>query len=138
MGASLSGTTTRNAVSGVASFTDLSLDKAGGGYTLIASAAGLSAATSATFNMTAGAATKLVFSTQPGNAAAGAPIAGPMTVTVQDNAGKTVTSSTIAITATLGTNPASGTLSGTLTKNAVAGIAMFENLSIAVPCSGID
>jgi len=50
-GGTLTGTTTRNAVSGVATFTALSIDKAGAGYTLVASANGLPSATSAAFSV---------------------------------------------------------------------------------------
>jgi len=52
-GAVLSGTLTRTTVDGVATFEDLAVDEAGTGYTLTASSAGLSGATSATFDMTA-------------------------------------------------------------------------------------
>jgi hypothetical protein len=50
-GATLSGTTTVNAVNGVAKFADLSIDKAGTGYTLMATSGGLSFATSKTFDV---------------------------------------------------------------------------------------
>ena len=36
----------------------------------------------------------------------------------------------------IGTNPSSGTLAGTLTVNAVAGVATFANLSINAAGSG--
>src|SRR6266516_4352386 len=49
----LSGTTTVAAVSGVATFSNLSIDKAGTGYTLTASATGLTGATSSAFNVVA-------------------------------------------------------------------------------------
>src|SRR3989441_867698 len=49
----LSGTQTVTAVSGVATFSNLSIDKAGTGYTLMATATGLTGATSAAFNITA-------------------------------------------------------------------------------------
>jgi uncharacterized repeat protein (TIGR01451 family) len=52
-GATLGGTTTVNAVSGVATFTNLSLDKSGTGYTLAAQA-GSTSAISQAFNITAG------------------------------------------------------------------------------------
>jgi hypothetical protein len=52
-GGTLSGTTTVNAVGGVATFAGLSIDKAGAGYTLVASAAGLSSSTSTAFTITA-------------------------------------------------------------------------------------
>ena len=48
-GAFLNGTKTVAAVSGVARFGDLSVDRAGGGYTLLANATGATAAASAAF-----------------------------------------------------------------------------------------
>ena len=48
----LAGTTTVAAVNGVATFADVSIDKAGTGYTLTATATGLSGATSAAFAVT--------------------------------------------------------------------------------------
>src|SRR2546422_9307793 len=53
-GGTLSGARTHAAVSGVATFSGLSIDKAGTGYTLTATGAG--SATSAAFNITAGGA----------------------------------------------------------------------------------
>ncbi len=47
----LSGTTTVNAVAGVASFTDLTIDQVGTGYTLVATSGSLSSATSAAFGI---------------------------------------------------------------------------------------
>jgi hypothetical protein len=52
-GGTLSGTTTRNAVNGVATFDDLSIDNAGDGYTLRASGPGASSTTSRAFDITA-------------------------------------------------------------------------------------
>src|SRR5262249_3611967 len=71
-GGTLSGTKTLAASGGVSSFSGLSIDKAGTGYTLTASASGLAGATSAAFNITAGAPSKVVFSTQPASATGGA------------------------------------------------------------------
>src|SRR5439155_3544865 len=70
----LAGTTTMAAVNGVATFSTLSLNKRATGYTLIASATGLTGATSSAFNIGVGAAAKLVFTVQPSNAAAGGAI----------------------------------------------------------------
>ena len=50
--ATLSGTTTVNAVKGVATFRGLRITPSGNGYTLTASSAGLNSATSASFNVT--------------------------------------------------------------------------------------
>lgn len=49
-GATLGGTTTENAVNGVATFSNLTLNKPGNGYTLVASSPGLTSATSNAFN----------------------------------------------------------------------------------------
>ncbi|HXF76345.1 MAG TPA: carboxypeptidase regulatory-like domain-containing protein, partial [Methylomirabilota bacterium] len=51
-GGILSGTTTRNASSGVAAFAGLSINEAGNGYTLLATSSGLTSATSSAFNVT--------------------------------------------------------------------------------------
>src|SRR5207253_10986976 len=51
-GGTLSGGTPINAVNGMATFPSLSVDKAGTGYTLRATASGLTDATSSTFNVT--------------------------------------------------------------------------------------
>ena len=52
----LSGTATVATVNGVASFADLSINRSGTGYTLAASATGLTGATSTGFTVAAGAA----------------------------------------------------------------------------------
>src|SRR5439155_824843 len=105
--------------SGVATFSGLSIDKAGTGYTLTATGAG--SATSAAFNITAGTATALVFTVQPTNALAGAGITPAVEITARDGSGNTATGFTGNITVAIGTNPSSGTLSGTKTVAAVAG-----------------
>jgi hypothetical protein len=55
---------------------------------------------------------------------------GPVKVEVLDGSGQLVTGSTAAVTIAIGTNPGSGTLSGTLTVNASGGVASFSDLSI--------
>jgi hypothetical protein len=132
----LSGTTTVAAINGVASFANLSINKTGTGYTLAASASGLTGSTSNAFNITAGAANKLAFSVQPTNSTAGASIAPSLQVTVEDAQGNTVTTATNMITVAIGTNPSSGTLSGTTTVAAVNGVATFSNLSINLSGNG--
>src|SRR6266566_2803562 len=132
----LAGTTTVAAVNGVATFSTLSLDRAAAGYTLTASATGLTAATSTAFNISAGAAAKLVFTVQPSNAAAGAANTPAVQVAVQDAQGNTVTTATTSITLTIGTNPASGTLAGTKTVAAASGVATFSTLSLNMVGTG--
>ncbi len=59
-GATLSGTKTVAASGGIATFADLSLNSPGTGYTLTASASGLSGDVSSAFNITTGAASQIV------------------------------------------------------------------------------
>jgi len=108
----------------------LSLDKTGTGYTLTAAAGGLTGAISNAFNVTAGAATQLVFSVQPTSATAGSVITPAVQLTAQDAQGNTVTGFTANVTVALGANPGSGTLSGSKTVPAVAGVATFGDLSL--------
>src|SRR5206468_3434155 len=124
----LSGTKTVAAVAGVASFSGLSIDKAGTGYTLTATGAG--SATSAAFTITPATATALGVSVEPTNTVAGATITPAVQITAQDGNGNTATGFTGNITVAIGTNPSSGTLSGTKTVAAVAGVASFSGLSI--------
>jgi hypothetical protein len=72
---------------------------------------------------------KLAFGQQPTNTLAGQPITPAVTVRVQDGFGNTVTNSSLPVTIAL--DNAAGTLSGTLTVNAVNGVATFSNLAVA-------
>ncbi|HXV92235.1 MAG TPA: hypothetical protein VD813_02960, partial [Pseudonocardia sp.] len=126
----LSGTATVAAVSGIATFATLSIDKVGTGYTLSATAGALPAATSAAFNISPAAASQLAFTAQPTTAVAGAAIAPAVAVTVRDAFGNTATGFAGSVTVAIGTNPGTGTLSGTATAAAVAGVATFGTLSI--------
>ena len=83
-----------------------------------------------TFTGIAPVATRLVFGQQPTNEQAGATITPPVTVRAVDNGGATITSFTGNVTLAIATNPGGGTLSGTTTVAAVAGVATFSNLRI--------
>ncbi|MCU0913273.1 MAG: Ig-like domain-containing protein [Planctomycetes bacterium] len=73
----------------------------------------------------------LVFSAQPaGPYSAGAEINAIPQVTVKNGLGETDTLFTGNVTVALGQNPASGTLSGTKTRAATAGVVSFPGLSI--------
>src|SRR5207237_3751930 len=128
-------TTTVTTVSGVAVFSNLVLDKSGAGYTLIAGAAGLRAATSNPFDVSA-APRKLAFAVQPTTIVVGHLIKPAVQVTVQDENGNLVAAPSTNVTLAIGTNPASGVLSGTTTVPAVNGAATFSNLSIGTPGTG--
>ncbi|MFP2926939.1 beta strand repeat-containing protein [Pyxidicoccus sp. 3LG] len=130
-GAVLGGTTSVTTASGVATFSALTLDRIGTGYTLVASSAPLTSATSGAFNVTAGAASRLAFTIQPGDTSAGVAFTPSIEVTVQDAGGNRVTSSTASITLGVGTNPGGGTLSGTTTLSATGGVATFPGVSLA-------
>jgi hypothetical protein len=128
-GGTLSGTTPAAAVNGTATFSNLSIDKAGVGYTLQVTSSGLTSATSATFTINAGTASKLAFVQQPTAATAGQTISPAVSVQIQDASGNGTTS-TASVAIAILNNPSSGTLSGTTPVNAVSGTATFSNLSI--------
>ena len=77
---------------------------------------------------------KLVFTTQPSNTGVGNTIAPAVQVTAEDSTGATLTAFGGGITVAKGSGP--GTLSGTLTQNAVAGVATFPDLSINKVATG--
>ena len=134
----LSGTTIVAASNGVASFSTLSIDHAGTGYTLTAAASAVTGATSGAFDITATRATKLVFTVQPTSATAGVIIAPAVKLTAQDASGQTATAFTgnVTLTITAGTGTLGATLSGTTTVAAINGVATFSNLSILRSGSG--
>jgi len=124
-------------VSGIATATGCSIDKAGTAYVLTATWSSGGSDDSATFTISAGPATKLVFTTQPSGGSAGVAWATQPVVTVQDSAGQTVTSGagsttnvTLAITPGTGTAGAVLTCTGGLSKAAVSGVASFSGCLI--------
>ncbi len=112
----------------MATFSNLTVSQAGNGYTLSASAIGLTGAVSDAFNIIPKM--QLVFQTQPGPVLVGVPITPAVTVQVLDAYSNPVSSATNAITLTLGGKPNGGTLGGTVTQNAVSGVATFANLTV--------
>ena len=79
-----------HAVAGLASFAGCSITTAGQGYTLTAADGGLTPVTSAPFNVSAGAPSQLVFSTEPGGGADGVPFAAQPVVSIEDSGGNVV------------------------------------------------
>ncbi|HJR36595.1 MAG TPA: Ig-like domain-containing protein, partial [Gemmatimonadales bacterium] len=132
-GATLGGTTTINATSGVATFNNLTLDRPGTGYTFLVTSPGLSAATSTPFNVAVGAPAKLAFSTPlPGSAQSGAAFAPQPVLQLTDANGNLVAQSGVAVTAALASG--SGTLSGTTTATTNStGAAAFSDLALSGP-----
>jgi hypothetical protein len=126
--ATLGGTLTVNAVNGVASFSNITVSKAGSGYTLVATASGLTSDTSSAFNIVSAGPTRLAFSTQPpASKSSGSGFA--IAVAVQDASGVTVSGNSASVTLAL-TTPNGAILSGIKTVNAVNGVASYASLSV--------
>ena len=114
--------------SGKATFTNLSLNKVGTAYTLsAASTAGYTSATSSGFNISAGAASKLVFAIEPTNSTAGSMIPS-FEVKLQDVHGNDVNTGGVTIDLT----PSAATLVSGATANTIAGVATFAGSKINV------
>ncbi|MFI5311545.1 MAG: beta strand repeat-containing protein, partial [Gemmatimonadales bacterium] len=135
-GSTLSGTLTVAAVAGVATFSNISLNKSGAGYTLSASAAALTSATSAAFAINPAAASVLAFTVQPSTAVQAVSIAPAIQVTARDAFGNTATGFAGTVTLSFNTNPTGAALSGTLVLSAVAGVATFANISVNLAGAG--
>ncbi|HZI22909.1 MAG TPA: hypothetical protein VFD76_10345, partial [Gemmatimonadales bacterium] len=136
VGGTLSGTTPITAVGGVATFFDLSLDKTGTGYTLMASAPGFAPVTSTAFDITPGAARQLAFTVQPGTSTAGVALAPAIQVSVLDASGNLVPSFAGNVSVALGNNPGGSTLGGTTTAAVVSGVATFSTLTLDKTSAG--
>ena len=137
-GGVLSGGSAVTVVSGIATFSALSINIVGTGYTLTASSTpSYTAATSAAFNITPGASAKLAFLQGPSNTSAGSAITPAVEVAVEDANGNIETSDNATkVSLVIGTNPAGGVLSGGSAVTVVTGIATFPGLSINVAGNG--
>jgi hypothetical protein len=120
--AGVTGTTTVAAVGGIATFTNLILNTPGT-YTLTAASSGLSSAISTGITINLGAASKLVFTTEPPASGTAATPFGAV-VQIEDAGGNVITSSNAPVTIT---STAAG-VTGTTTVAAVNGVATFSNL----------
>ncbi len=129
-GGVVSGTASVAAVAGVATFSNLSVNKSGTGYSLSASATALTGVVSADFDITPGTAARVSFFVEPTGTTAGAVITPSIQVEIQDAFGNRVPTAVNNVTMSFATNPGSGTLSGTLSHAAIAGVATFSDLSI--------
>ncbi len=136
-GAVLLGTVSQTAVSGIATFHNVSVDRAGTGYRLSASAPGLVGATSAAFDVEA-IAVHVVLATPPSaSGRSGVPLEQQPVVqleTVDD--GTPVEEEGIVVTATIGFGPEGASLSGASAVTDASGRATFEALTITGPVGG--
>ena len=136
-GGTLSGGGTVPFTQGVATYSALKINKGGTGYTLAATStpSGL-VATSNPFNITTGAATKLVFTIQPSAVVAGHVISPTVQVSVEDANGNVVPTGSFSVTlkktACTTTIPVGG---GPITT--VNGVASFTNLTLWTVASGV-
>ncbi|MBA3583429.1 MAG: DUF11 domain-containing protein [Gemmatimonadetes bacterium] len=96
----LSGTVTQTAVSGVATFNNLSIDKAAAGYTLVAESGGLAGATSSAFSITPGppSAANSTITAAPTTIPADGTSTSTITVQLTDQFGNDLTSGGAAVT----------------------------------------
>jgi len=119
---------------GVATFSDLSITRAGGGYRLSATSDGLAAVTSNSFAINPDAPDHLVFTVQPSNTQPNRPITPPVQVAVHDHYSNVVTSFTGIVYmgfAHDGSPLQNATLEpGGTQRAAAAGVATFEDLKI--------
>jgi invasin-like protein/Big-like domain-containing protein len=152
----LAGTTTQQAVNGVATFDDLAINNTGTGYTLAASSGSLTGATSSAFNITPPAPSATLSTVVAGTPSFSAGGSSAITVTVQDGLGNplsgvTVTLSSSAVgdvvtqpsTTTDGSGVTAGSVSatsaGSRTITAVAGgVTLNQKPSLAVSAGAAD
>ena len=113
---------------GIATFNNVGLSGTVGTYTLTYTSSPSYTSTNQSIGLVAGAANKLVFTTQPSTSTAeNFTFAQQPVVTIQDASGNTV-NTTVRVDLDLTTG--SGSLSGTTSVNAVAGVATYSDLSI--------
>ncbi len=130
-GATLGGTLTASVIDGVATFSDLSMAKAGT-YTLTAGDGALAAAKSKSFSVTADISSAGLFiAQQPAATTVGLALTPPLVVDIQDQFGNVITAGTYATsTVTLGiaAGPGGGNFNGndTLAIKAAKGVATFS------------
>src|SRR5205809_1026376 len=158
-GGTLSGGTPINAVNGIATFPSLSVDKAGTGYTLRATASGLTDATSSAFNVTPPPPTTGDLTVTTSTTGSSQPASYTVTVdggssrTISANGGTTTytglsaTSHTVALTDVPTNCTASGGASHTVTLTAgqtttepfsISCVATTGNLTVSTTTSGSD
>jgi hypothetical protein len=98
--------------------------------TVSATANGVAITQTAAVTVTPAPAATLAFTVQPSNTTAGGTVTPAVQVEIRDQFGNRATGATNDVTVAIGTNPGGGTLSGTTTVAAVAGVATFSNLSV--------
>ncbi|HKV72618.1 MAG TPA: Ig-like domain-containing protein, partial [Gemmatimonadales bacterium] len=150
-GGTLTGGAATTPVSGVATFSGVSIDKAGTGYTLSATATGVTGITSSAFNITAGAVSasqSTVSASSPITASSGSSQS-TITVTAKDANGNVISGATVVLGASgsnntlsaSGATNSSGVYSGTLSSTTaesktvsatINGVAITQTAAVTV------
>jgi hypothetical protein len=126
----LIGTRQIRAEEGIATFSDLAIQRAGSGYTLRATAGGITQATSTGFIILPADAVRLIFTQEPTDSKAGQVFSSPVSVRAHDEFDNLATGFDGEMRITIGSNPSDGTLFGTNVLVARDGIATFDELYI--------
>ncbi len=130
-GAVLSGTTVQNAVLGVATFDDLTIDLVGTGYVFTATSSDLPSVNSVAFDVLPGSAGRLGVVVQPSaSARSGLVLVQQPVVQIQDSDGHEVSDSGLTITAEIASGPAGASLSAATAITNASGLATFAGLTI--------
>jgi hypothetical protein len=130
-GAQLTGTRTVQAVRGVATFSDIAVDRAGTGFRLAAHADGVPENSSERFDVAPQP--RLVFTTAPSTYRIDLPLAPAVQVTAEDSTGATVTNFNDAVTLAID----GVSLSGSPSVTATNGVARFTGVGIPQEGAGL-
>ena len=123
---------------GDANFTGCTIDKAATGYQLHAAVTGATASDSGTFDIGAGAASNVAFTTQPAGAPAGATLTAQPVVHVADDQGNAVSGASVGLTITPATGAVGANLACTssMVTTDASGDAVFAGCSIDLAGNG--
>jgi hypothetical protein len=129
-GGTLIGTTTVTAVEGVATFGDVSIDRAAANYVLEATASGVISGQSNPFNTVPAAAATMFVSSQP-TSAYQYTATSTVKITLEDAFGNVAIDDPSTVTLTVASGP--GTFSGPSSSAVDSGVAVFAGLIFTVP-----
>jgi hypothetical protein len=135
-GGALSGSRTVNAIDGRATFSGLSIDRVGAGYTLSASSPSLGAVTSVLFDIVAGLPSRIAFLSSPGGQqTAGAPFQ-RIELEVLDARGNRTAAPGVLMSIALTGGAEGARLAGAQPREAEAGTVRFDGLTVDRAGSG--
>jgi len=134
-GATLGGTLSVMASSGVATFSNLALTQAAASYTLAVTSSGVDSVTTSAITVTPAAATQLAITQQP-PATVKVSSGFGLQASIEDQYGNVVTTATGSVSVAFANNPTGATLGGTRSVSASQGVATFSALTINEVGSG--